>query len=108
MRRFIRNVFYDCRYDYIRTGWVVAAIIGGIIALVLGGTIGAIALDRHFSESGCFNYGEQTYRNVKWVDASFFDYDCYVLWDGNWVPKDEITRLTLGREDNVISEVVGG
>jgi hypothetical protein len=94
------GLFWDApRMVFFWTGVIV-----GVAAAVFGGVIIGRDVDHHFQEQGCRNYGEQTSREVRWVDVHYFDYGCYVEWNDTWIPRDDYVRLTFGNETGVLPD----
>lgn len=83
-----------------RTGGVLFE--GGVwvaVLLVLAASVFAIAvvirqIDHHYSRNVCYRWGEQTGREVRFVDLSFWSYPCLVKTsEGTWLDKDQLREI---------------
>jgi len=89
-----------CRRE-LRDGWFAAFVVLSICLFALSVLLACRQVDHHFSKESCAVYGEQTGRQVKWVDESFVYYHCYVRWNDTWIPRGDYTRITFGHETGV-------
>jgi hypothetical protein len=69
-------------------GWAVvllAAVL--VIALVVGGINQAM---RSHRQTICNRLAETTGQETRYIELGRFDFDCYVLVNGRWVPRGQV------------------
>lgn len=69
-------------------GWfIVIAFIGVLAALPFG----ARQLSHHYDAAGCHRFGTESSREVRFVDYTFWSWDCLTpTSDGKWIPTDQL------------------
>jgi hypothetical protein len=76
-------------------GWfeIIASIVGGGLALIAI-VVGVRMVDHHYQVSTCEGFGTATTRTVKFVDYSFWKYECLTpSKDGKWVTTDQLREM---------------
>ena len=83
-RLFFTKFYYRDDYE-IRdwVGWTIAFAI--LVSLVVGFDVGIRTLNAHYTERNCVRFGAETGREVRFIEVSYFDYDCYVRTGDGWV-----------------------
>jgi hypothetical protein len=86
--------FFD--YDAEFPAFMIAVCgVAATIALSVSGIVHAVNVNRE--PRLCHNWGEKTGTETRWIQNSYWDWDCYVQVDGRWIPRGQV-RLTLDGE----------
>lgn len=76
--------------DYIGPALIVAAVVVGIIGVILGLVVVDRQIEHHYQQEACKSYAAHVDQPVEWWDQTFWNYGCYVYIDGLWVEKDNV------------------
>lgn len=75
----------------LRFGWILALIFGGIVAGVIVLGVAVRGFDHWATQRSCPERGEAMGMESKFVDYTFWSYECLVqLDDGRWVGVDKV------------------
>lgn len=76
-------------------GWKMANVAMAVV-LTIAWMVPAIrTIDHNRGNANCYSYGRQVGREVKYIDVSFWDYDCYVKTERGWITRSNITEVEL-------------
>lgn len=74
----------------VRMSVFASALIVGVLAGTTAIVLTVRGIDRHMTIESCSHYGAATGVPAKFVQLNWWDYDCYVKFDGRWVPRGNV------------------
>lgn len=70
------------------------AFVGGIVLFIVVFLLGARAVSIHYDKAGCHTYATQTGRETRFVNYTYWSWDCLVRsTDGKWISKDQLREF---------------
>lgn len=89
---------FRTNYGDVHEFWVGVGVVLGILAAAVAFfcslAFGSNAVGKHFTKVNCVAFQQQTGRETRYAEYTYWSYDCLVKTsDDKWLPRDQIREV---------------